>query len=151
MGGIGEETPPEPARSVDPAAMGSLANSKNWKLELSFVQLHWSKRPDGSWWRFADVAPQQLEGCGVFAIWRIGSAVTVSTVLYVGRGSLRDEFARCHRDSIFSPDGLYVTWAAVHDMRLIDPIGAYLYHQLHPLWGEAVLAPPMPVNLPLTA
>src|SRR5688572_30799221 len=151
MGDIGVVTPPEAARSLDPAATGSLANSKNWKLEPAFVQLHWSKRPDGSWWRFADVAPQQLEGCGVFVIWRNGTAVKVSAVLYVGRGSLRDEFARCHRDSIFSAEGLYVTRAAVHDMRLIDPIGAYLYHQLRPLWGEAVLAPPIPVNLPLTA
>jgi hypothetical protein len=140
-------TPPEPGS----VATGSLANSKNWNPEPAFVQLHWSKRPDGSWWRFADVAPQQLDGYGVFVIWRNGNAVKVSAVLYVGRGSLRDEFARCHRDSLFSSNPLHVTWATAHDMRTIDPIGAYLYHQLRPIWGEAVLAAPLPVNLPLIA
>jgi hypothetical protein len=115
------------------------------------LELQWSKRPDASWWVFAEVAPGQLEGSGVFVIWRNGGSAKVSAVLYVGRGFLRDEFARCHRDPLFSSDGLRVTWAAVHDMRLLDPIGAYLYQQLRPIWGEAVLAAPTPVNLPLTA
>jgi hypothetical protein len=136
---------------LDPPASGSLANYKDWNREHAFVQLQWSKQPQGRWWLFADVAPAQLEGPGVFVIWRDGGGAKVSAVLYVGRGSLRDEFARCHRDPIFSSAGLYVTWATVHDMQMIDPIGAYLYQHLHPLWGEAVLAPPIPVNLPLTA
>lgn len=58
---------------------------------------------------------------------RNGSGVKVSAVLYVGRGSLRDEFARRRRDSIFRTEGLYVTWATVQDMQILDPIGAYLY------------------------
>jgi len=141
-------TPPEPVRSLDQPRPESLAHHNNWNLTPA-SQLHWAKRPDGSWWRFADVAPQQLEGPGVFFIWRNGGAAEVSAVLYVGRGGLRDEFARCRRDSLFNSEGLYVTWAAVHDVRMIDGIGAYLYHQLHPIWGEAVLASPAPVNLPL--
>ncbi len=115
------------------------------------MHLEWSKRPDGTWWPFVEVGPGQLEGPGVFVIWRNGGATRVSAVLYVGRGYLRDEFARCHRDPIFSREGLYVTWASLHDMRMLDSVGAYLYHQLRPIWGEAVLAAPMPVNLPLTA
>jgi hypothetical protein len=143
------ERPPEPARSVDQSRSDTLAHSNNWNPEPAFVQLHWAKRPDGSGWRFAAVAPQQLDGPGVFVIWRNDGATAVSGVLYVGRGSLRDEFARCHRDSLFSTGELYVTWASVHDVRMIDRIGAYLYHQLHPIWGEAVLAPPVQVNLPV--
>jgi hypothetical protein len=84
-------------------------------------------------------------------IWRNGGEGRVSSVLYVGRGSLRDEFARCRRDPLFRTEGLYVTWANVHDRQMLDPIGAYLYQHLHPIWGEAVVAPPLPVNLPLTA
>jgi hypothetical protein len=144
-------TPPEPARPLAPPGSGPLADCKDWSREPAFVQLPWSKRPDGSWWRFADVAPTQLDGPGVFVIWRNGGGAKVSAVMYVGRGSLRDEFARCHRDSIFRAEGLYVTWATVYDMRMLEPIGAYLYSQLCPIWGEAVLAPPMPVNLPLSA
>jgi hypothetical protein len=151
MGSIGEVTPPEPARSLDRADSGTLATYKSWNRESAVLQLQWSKRPDGSWWLFANVAPEQLAGDGVFVIWRNGGGVKVSAVLYVGRGSLRNEFARCHRDPLFSSEGLYVTWATVHDMRMLDPIGSYLYHQLHPLWGEAVITPPIPVNLPLTA
>ena len=144
-------TPPEPAPSLDQPGTGSLANYKEWNREPAFVQLQWLKRPDGTWWRFAEVAPTQLDGFGTFIIWRNGSGVNVSAVLYVGRGSLRDEFARCHRDPLFRAEGLYVTWATVQDMRTLDPIGAYLYQHLHPIWGEAVLATPLPVNVPLTA
>jgi hypothetical protein len=115
------------------------------------LQLQWSKRPDGSWWKFRDVAPAQLISHGVFVIWLNGSGVAVSSVLYVGRGSLHDEFARCHRDPIFRTEGLYVTWATVNEIRMLDPIAAYLYQRLRPMWGDAVYAPSMAVNLPLTA
>ena len=153
MGETGVETPPEPARSLDQPASGSLANYKNWNREPALLQLEWSKRPDGGWYLFSDVEPRQLDSSGVFVVWRNGSGVKVSSVLYVGRGSLRDEFARCHRDSLFhySRD-LYVTWATIHDIRTLDAIGAYLYHQLRPMWGEVVRSvASLPVNLPITA
>jgi hypothetical protein len=143
-------TPPKPARASTRRRRAPVQTTKIGIPEPAFVELHWSKRADGNWWRFADVAPGQLEGPGVFVVWRNGNAARVSTVLYVGRGFLRDEFARCRRDPIFSSEGLYVTWAAVPDMRMLEPLGAYLYQQLRPMWGEAVLAPPMPINLPLT-
>jgi hypothetical protein len=144
-------TPPELARSLDQPASGSHANYKNWNREPAFLQLQWSKRPDGGWYLFNDVDLSQLDGYGVFVIWLNGSGVQVSAVVYVGRGDLKYEFARCRRDPLFRT-GLHVTWANVTDIRTLDHIGAYLYHQLHPLWGEAVPSvPPLAVNLPLTA
>jgi hypothetical protein len=134
-----------------PAGVGPPANYKNWNGDLFFVQLEWSKRPDGGWHLLSNVAPRQLSGHGVFVIWRNGSGVKVSAVLYVGRGFLPDEFARCLHDPIFNAVGLYVTWAAVDDTRMLDSVATYLYQRLRPLWGEAVFAPSMPVNLPLSA
>jgi hypothetical protein len=115
------------------------------------VQLQWSKRPDGDWYLFNDVELGQLDRHGVFVIWLNGSGVKVSAVLYVGRGDLKHEFARCRRDPLFRSTGLHVTWATVDDIRELDGIAAYLYHQLSPMWGEAVIAPSTPVNLPITA
>jgi hypothetical protein len=115
------------------------------------VQLQWSTTSDGNWWLFDHVMPAQLDGYGVFVIWRNGNGVKVSSVLYVGRGWLRDEFAKCRRDPIFHPDGLYVTWASVA-LPTLDGIAAYVYRELRPIWGEvAPLVRPLPVNLPLTA
>ncbi|HSC14736.1 MAG TPA: hypothetical protein VLI71_06435 [Gammaproteobacteria bacterium] len=116
------------------------------------LTLDWYKRTDGSWCPFGEVETALLGGYGVFIVWKNGGGAKVSAVLYVGRGSLRDEFARCRRDPLFhNSDGLYVTWSAVAT-ELLDPVSAYLYRQLRPLWGEVVpLVPPMPVNLPLGA
>ena len=116
------------------------------------VTLDWYKRADGRWCRFDDVEPGMLGGQGVFVIWKNGGASTVSAVLYVGRGSLRDEFVRCRRDPLYhNGAGLYVTWASVSSP-VLDAIAAYLYQRLRPIWGEVTpLVQPMPVNLPLTA
>jgi hypothetical protein len=116
------------------------------------LTLDWYKRVDGSWCPFDDVEPALLGGHGVFVIWKNGSQARISAVLYVGRGSLRDEFARCRRDLLFhNGHGLYVTWSAVSS-HLLDPVAAYLYRQLRPLWGEVVpFASPLAVNLPLGA
>lgn len=133
------------------AELGPFANYKNWNREPALLALEWSKRPDGSWWLFADVEPGQLRSHGVFVVWQNGNSTKPSSVFFVGRGSLRDEFARCHRDPIFRLRGLYVTWATVHDIRMLDSVAAYLYQKLAPMWGEAVFAPSMPVNLPVTA
>lgn len=116
------------------------------------LTLDWYKRVDGSWCPFDEVKPALLGGHGVFVIWKNAGANRVSTVLYVGRGSLRDELARCHRDPLFhNGEGLYVTWATVNSHPL-EPIVAYLYQHLRPLWGEvAPFAPQIPVNLPLSA
>lgn len=117
------------------------------------LQLDWFKYADGSWCRLDVVELEPLPGYGVFVIWKNGSGANVSGVLYVGRGALRDGLAKCRRDAVFHhPDGLYVTWAAVSDLRLIDEIGAYLYQRLHPTWGDVVLSSsPLPVNLPISA
>jgi hypothetical protein len=116
------------------------------------VTLDWYKRLDGSWCPLDEVEPGLLGGYGVFVIWKNGGANTVSAVLYVGRGSLRDEFARCRRDPLFHHGaGLYVTWSTVSS-HIVDPVAAYLYQQLRPMWGEVVpLVPPVAVNLPLSA
>jgi hypothetical protein len=115
------------------------------------LELQWSKRLDGSWYPLAEVVPQQLSGEGVFVLWRNGSGAKVSVVLYVGRGFLRDEFARCLHDPLFHAQGIYMTWATVNDARILESVAAYLYQRLRPMWGEAVYAPATPVNLPLTA
>ena len=153
MGVIGVQTPRMTARSLGQPPAGPLANYKNWNRGTSaLLKLDWYKRTDGSWCPFADVEPALLAGHGVFIVWKNGGAAKVSAVLYVGRGSLRDEFARCRRDLLFhNGDGLYVTWSAVAN-ELLDPVAAYLYRQLRPLWGEVVpLVPPLPVNVPLGA
>jgi len=88
----------------------------------------------------------------VFVVWRNGDPRTPPVVLYVGRGPLKQELARCRRDALFrSSAEVYVTWAEVDESK-IDAVAAYLYQQLRPVWGE--VAPPvpvMPVNLPATA
>jgi hypothetical protein len=117
------------------------------------MEVQWQKTDDGRWWQWERLAPGQLEGHGVFVIWRNGSGAEVSAVLYVGRGSLREEFTRCRRTATFqNPGDLYVTWAAVDDLRMLDSIAAYLYRQLRPIWGEVVpVVPQMPINLPIRA
>jgi hypothetical protein len=118
----------------------------------SEVQLEWFKGPDGRWPAFEAVDPDQLDRHGVFVIWRNGTAARVSTVLYVGRGLIRQEFARCQRDPVFRESrNLHVTWAKVDDFESIDSVAAYLYQKLRPLWGEVVLVPPMAVNPPWAA
>jgi hypothetical protein len=72
--------------------------------------------------------------------------------MYVGRGFLRDEFARTRRDPVFNSEHLYVTWATVPDMRMLDALGAFLYRELRPIWGEVVpMVPPLSCNLPLAS
>jgi hypothetical protein len=115
------------------------------------VQLNWAKAADGSWHRVDQVDPGQLDANGVFVVWRSGSGSKVSNVLYVGRGSLKKEFARSRQDPALRAEELCVTWATVPDTKKLDPIGAYLYQQLRPMWGEVVpLVTPVPVNLPIT-
>ena len=152
MGAIGVQAPPTTARSLDLPLAGPLANYKNWNRgESALLTLDWYKRVDGNWWPFNDVEPGLLGGYGVFVIWKDGGAATVSAVLYVGRGSLRDEFARCRRDPLFHGEGLYVTWSTLSS-QFLDPVAAYLYQQLRPLWGEVMpFVPPMAVNVPLSA
>jgi hypothetical protein len=116
------------------------------------MQLEWFKGVGGQWPAFEAVDPGQLDRHGVFVIWRNGSTARVSTVLYVGRGPIRQEFARCQRDPIFRESrDLYVTWAKVDDFETIDSVAAYLYQKLRPLWGEIILVPPLAVNPPWAA
>jgi hypothetical protein len=118
----------------------------------SEVHLQWFKASTGEWPAFDAVDAEQLDQYGVFVIWRNGSVAKVSTVLYVGRGPLKQELARCQRDAVFrDARNLYVTWAKVDDLELIDSVAAYLYQKLRPLWGEIVLVPPQPVNAPWAA
>ena len=116
------------------------------------VRLQWFKASAGEWPAFDEVDPERLDEYGVFVIWRNGGAARISVVLYVGRGLIGQELARCQRDILFR-DGrdLYVTWAKVDDLWMIDSVAAYLYQKLRPLWGEIVLAAPRPVNSPWAA
>ena len=118
------------------------------------MQLQWVKGAAGQWCRLAEVDLSEVDGFGVFVVWREGDFGRASAVLYVGRGALRQEIAECRRDRIMAnnaADGLRLTWAKV-EPRDVDAVAAYLYQQLRPLWGEVQRSPeaPRPVNLPMT-
>ena len=120
-----------------------------------FLQLQWSKCAGGEWCRLDSLNLAEIDGFGVFVVWRAGDSGRTSAVLYVGRGALRQQVADCRRDPIMSyknADVLRITWATV-DPGDVDAVAAYLYQQLRPLWGEVQRLPaaPRPVNLPLTA
>lgn len=116
------------------------------------MHLEWFKGAGGEWPAFEVVDPHQLDQHGVFVIWRNGTITTVSAVLYVGRGRIKQELARCQRDPVFRESrDLRVTWAKVEDLDTIDSVAAYLYQKLRPLWGEIVLVPPLAVNSPWAA
>jgi hypothetical protein len=144
--------PLEPARSLGQRGVHSSANHKKWNGGVALLHLDWHKNVDGRWCRFDDVDSGLLQGAGVFVIWKNGNGVQVSAVLYVGRGLLRDEYLRCRRDPLFyRSESLYVTWTTVSTQAL-DPVAAYLYQNLRPIWGEVVPSvPPTPVNLPVSA
>jgi hypothetical protein len=151
-GGIGVVTPQFTGAVVGRASTRVLCELQKLESGVRGLQLQWSKAVDGSWWQFDQVQPTQLDPYGVFVVWKNGGGVKVSAVLYVGRGSLKDEFARCRRDPAFRAAGVYVTWATVSDVRMLDSIAAYLYQHLRPMWGDVPpLVPPSPVNLPLSA
>ena len=115
------------------------------------MHLEWFKGAGGEWPAFDAADPHQHEH-GVFVIWRNGDVSRVSSVLYVGRGQIRQEIARCRRDPVFRDSrNLHVTWAKVADIETIDSVAAYLYQRLRPLWGEIVLVPPLAVNPPWAA
>jgi hypothetical protein len=119
------------------------------------LQLQWFKCGTGEWCRLGEVDLTEVQGVGVFVVWRGGDFGRASAVLYVGRGALRQGIAECRRAPIMAnntADGLRLTWAEV-DPRDVDAVAAYLYQQLRPLWGEVQRSPaaPRPVNLPLTA
>ena len=116
------------------------------------MHLQWFKASAGEWPAFGEVDAEQLDHYGVFVIWRNGNASRISSVLYVGRGALRQELGRCQRDAVFrDARDLYVTWAKVDDLEVIDSVAAHLYKKLRPLWGEIVNAPPLTVNPPWAA
>lgn len=136
--------------SPDAAPDAASRQLHKWKPG-SEVHLEWFKGAGGEWPAFDVVDPHQHEH-GVFVIWRNGNAARVSTVLYVGRGQISQELARCQRDPIFRESrDLHVTWAKVADLETIDSVAAYLYQRLRPLWGEIVLVPPLAVNPPWAA
>jgi hypothetical protein len=116
------------------------------------LQLQWYKNSGGEWCRLEDVHLGGVDHYGVFVVWRAGDPGRPGTVLYIGRGHLRQEIAECRRDpAMLGSRDLHVTWAKV-DPRHVDGVAAYLYQQLRPLWGEVVHAAAVqPVNLPLTA
>jgi hypothetical protein len=113
------------------------------------MQLSWSKCAGGEWCLLDKIDLTAVEGYGVFAIWRNGDVAHMTVVLYVGRGALAQEIARCQRDPLFQTNDLRITWATVNDVRLIDGVVAYLYRELRPLWGEvAPWSDAVRVNLP---
>jgi hypothetical protein len=118
---------------------------------VELLQLEWMKCAGAEWCRLADVELAGNDQYGVFVVWRPGDLGRAPAVLYVGRGPLRERIEDCRRDPVMrGSTDLRITWAAV-DPRDADAVGAYLYQQLRPLWGEVPrLVAPHPVNLPLT-
>ena len=148
---LGMGTTADRVDSPDAAPDAASRQPRKWESERA-VQLEWFKGAGDKWPEFAAVDPNRLDEYGVFVIWRNGSAANVSAVLYVGRGAIRREIARCQRDPVFRASrDLYVTWAKVDDLDTIDSVAAYLYQKLRPLWGEIVLVPPLAVNPPWAA
>lgn len=128
------------------------ATPRQLRKSGSEVHLEWYKGAGGEWPAFEFVDSHHLDQHGVFVIWRNGNTDRVSAVLYVGRGAIRQEIARCQRDPVFrDARNLHVTWAKVDDLDSIDSVAAYLYQRLRPLWGEVVLVPPLAVNPPWAA
>lgn len=123
------------------------------KTEKGYLELHWHKHSAGHWCLLDDVDLKKLESRhGVFVIWRNGNAAKISSVLYVGRGSLQAEIAECRRSPLFTSPRLRVTWADVEHPGDLEGVATYLYQQLRPMWGEIVTsAKPLRVNLPPTA
>lgn len=118
------------------------------------MKLEWRKCAGYEWCLLRDLDLFELNQFGVFVIWRNGDTTKVSAVLYVGRGHLRNELSRLRRDPLFQDSfNLRVTWAEITDVRLLPGIGAYLYQELRPMWGEIVpqTVSPILVNLPLSA
>jgi hypothetical protein len=116
------------------------------------MQLFWNKCSTSEWCRLHAVDLAAVDYQGVFVIWRNGGFDQMSGVLYVGRGTLRQEIIDCRRHPVFKDPGLLVTWARVTHTSELDGVAAYLYQRLRPIWGEVVpSAQPMAVNLPLTA
>ena len=135
--------------SPDAAPEPTARQLQKWRSGFE-VHLEWFKGAGGEWPAFDGVDPTHEHG--VFVIWRNGNASRVSAVLYVGRGQIRQEIARCQRDPVFRDSrNLHVTWAKVDDLETIDSVAAYLYQRLRPLWGEIVLVPPLAVNPPWAA
>jgi hypothetical protein len=146
--------PVEPDRVESRDRPSTQASSREIEKSPSGSRLHlqWFKRSGDRWPAFDEVDSGQLDQYGVFVIWRSGDAARISSVLYVGRGALGQELARCQRNAVFrDARDLYVTWAKVDDLDMIDSVAAYLYQKLRPLWGEIVLVPPQPVNAPWAA
>jgi hypothetical protein len=116
---------------------------------IGLMQLLWYKCAGAQWCSLDQVDLGLLDGYGVFIIWRNGDLAHASAVLYVGRGALRHEIARCRHDPLFNgQSGLRITWARV-EAREMEGIAAYLYQYLRPIWGEVVSSlQPLPVNLP---
>jgi len=142
----------ETDRVASRGAASPTGASREQRKSGSEVQLQWFKANGGDWPAFHEVDPEQLDPYGVFVIWRNGNVARMSSVLYVGRGAIRQELARCQRDPVFrDARDLCVTWAKVEDLETIDSAAAYLYQKLRPLWGEIVLVPPLAVNPPWAA
>jgi hypothetical protein len=126
------------------------ARVRGWRV----LQLQWRKCTGGEWCRLIEVDLAKIDPFGVFILWRNGNAGIAPVVLHVGRGSLRDEIARCRREPIYhgSLEHLFITWASVDDPRMLEAVAAYLYQHLRPIWGDVTSsATVLPVNLPLTA
>jgi hypothetical protein len=122
---------------------------ENYKNGNSGMQLSWFKVAD-DWCLLGQVDSIPVGDHGVFVIWQNGDLAHESAVLYVGRGPLAQEIARCRRDLLSHSPELNITWAVVHDVRLIDGIAAYLYQRLRPMWGEVITwGQPQSVNLPV--
>jgi hypothetical protein len=148
MGGDGP-TPVENRAAANTDRVSRSANYKNWN---GAMQLSWNKCSVGRWCLLHEVDLANVDYQGVFVVWRNGGLDQMSGVLYVGRGTLRQEIVDCRRHPVFKDPGLLLTWARVDHTRDLDSVAAYLYQRLRPIWGEVVpSAQPTAVNLPLTA
>jgi hypothetical protein len=114
------------------------------------MELFWYKCAGAQWCLLDQVDVDRLAGYGVFVVWRNGDLAPASAVLYIGRGELRREIARCREVPPFhGQPGLRITWARVDSARDLDGVVAYLYQRLRPMWGEVVpWSEPLGVNLP---
>lgn len=116
----------------------------DWHIEDSFG------RPYRLWYPYLDGF--NYSSSGVYILWQQPNSY--SKIIYAGQGWIKHRFSAHRRDyritkhhSLRKP--IYVAWAEVPDIELVDGIENYIHDSLNPLEvRSSPRANPVSVNLP---